>query len=254
MSKSALDFYFDSIRDIPVLSQEQEIRLIQKAQAGSKRARNKLIKHNLKLVVDVAHKRFHASTLSMSDLISEGNLGLMKAIGKFNVSKGNKFSTYAVGWIRAYISRSIMDKETLIRTPVYLSKKRRDYLRFIERFEQKHQRLPTLEEVSKGLPESPETVERIKQSIMIHMRVNERDRVQIPLHDTEIDLTKLKFKTKRDKIIFKMRFGFEPFKQEYSYAEIGKNLKISRQRVHQILKQILKKLSKSSYIKEFFEK
>ena len=116
----ALKTYLKEIRDIPLLKPEEEIRLSRKVRKGDEQARKIMIRANLRLVINLA-KRYMYLGMPLLDLIEEGNLGLMKAVEKFNPMKGFRFSTYAAWWIKQGITRSISEQGRMIRVPVYIN-------------------------------------------------------------------------------------------------------------------------------------
>ena len=139
--------YLKEISPIPVLSNEEQIKLVMKCHKGDKKARQELIIHNLKLVVSIA-KQYLNLGLSFEDLIQEGNLGLLKAIEKFDPSLGYKFSTYATWWIRQAVARGAADKSRAIRIPVHLYERVKKYMAFTTKsVSYTHLTLPTKLEV-----------------------------------------------------------------------------------------------------------
>lgn len=268
MSKSSLDFYFDLIANIPLLTHEQEICLIQKAQVGNKRARNKMVKHNLKLVVNIVKRRYHSTRLSMADLIAEGNFGLISAINKFDVTRGLRFNTYACYWIRQAIIRAIIDKGVTIRIPVYLYELQVKYFKFAEVFERENDRPPTKEETKRKLRIPTKTYEALQSSLI---SVTSIDKPVRPDKESEgvlygdigeeteieekIDFEHPSFKilNEREIDMVKLKYGFVNG-NAYTLQEIAVKYKMSRERVRQLLQRSLKKLAKNKYLKEFYLK
>ena len=142
--------YLMQIGQYPLLTQEEEIELSKKARQGNKMARDKLINSNLRLVVSIA-KKYNTTYMTMDDRIQEGNIGLAKAVEKFDPTKGYKFSTYATWWIRQAITRSIADKEKIIRLPVHYMEELKKVQKFIKQYEQKNNISPTKTEIAKNL-------------------------------------------------------------------------------------------------------
>ncbi len=263
----AIKAYLERIKDIPVLTKKEEEELIRKAKRGNKEARRKLINANLKLVVSIA-KHYANLGLPLMDLIAEGNIGLMKAIDKFKISKGFRFSTYAAWWIRQAITRALIDQGKLIRIPVYMSELISKYKKVSEQLRQKLKREPTLVQVARKM-KMP--VEKVKE---INMWITKKTSFEAPVGEDgesqfgdfikatgyadteeEIDkfftrnqvLTLLDMVSPREREILDLRFGITDGKT-HTLAEVAKRLGISRERVRQIEEAALKKLKK--YVEE----
>lgn len=157
--------YLNEIGKINLLSPEEEFVLFKKAEKGDEKAKKKLIESNLRLVVSIA-KKYARGNLSFLDLIQEGNIGLMKAVEKFDVSKGYKFSTYATWWIRQTITRSIVDKTKIIRLPVHYSELINKYKRYNKLYEQKYNKEPSKAEIASYLNITVDQVEDIIKHTM----------------------------------------------------------------------------------------
>ena len=157
--------YLNEIGKIKLLSPEEEFILFKKAEKGDEKAKKKLIESNLRLVVSIA-KKYARGNLSFLDLIQEGNIGLMKAVEKFDVSKGYKFSTYATWWIRQTITRSIVDKTKIIRLPVHYSELINKYKRYNKLYEQKYNKEPSKAEIASYLNITVDQVEDIIKHTM----------------------------------------------------------------------------------------
>ena len=157
--------YLNEIGKIKLLSPEEEFVLFKKAEKGDEKAKKKLIESNLRLVVSIA-KKYARGNLSFLDLIQEGNIGLMKAVEKFDVSKGYKFSTYATWWIRQTITRSIADKTKIIRLPVHYSELINKYKRYNKLYEQKYNKEPSKSEIASYLNITVDQVEDIIKHTM----------------------------------------------------------------------------------------
>lgn len=142
--------YLKDIKNLPLLTPEEEISLANKIKKGDKAARAKMIQSNLRLVINIA-KRYSGLGVSMLDLIEEGNLGLMKAVEKFNPRKGYRFSTYAAWWIRQYISRSIANQGKTVRIPVYITEMMARFKKVTEILSNSLKRKPRLSEVAKRM-------------------------------------------------------------------------------------------------------
>lgn len=164
--------YLNEIGKIKLLSPEEEFVLFKKAEKGDEKAKKKLIESNLRLVVSIA-KKYVRGNLSFLDLIQEGNIGLMKAVEKFDVSKGYKFSTYATWWIRQTITRSIVDKTKIIRLPVHYSELINKYKKYNKLYEQKYNKEPSKAEIASYLNI---TVDQVEDMIKHTMDVTSLDK------------------------------------------------------------------------------
>src|SRR3989338_3428463 len=142
--------YLKDIKNLPLLTPEEEISLAKRIKRGDKLARHKMIQSNLRLVINIA-KRYSGLGVSMLDLIEEGNLGLMKAVEKFNPKKGYRFSTYAAWWIRQYISRSIANQGKTVRIPVYITEMISRFKKVTELLSDSLKRKPRLNEIAKRM-------------------------------------------------------------------------------------------------------
>jgi len=263
----AIKAYLERIKDIPLLSKKEEEELIRKAKRGNKEARRKLINANLKLVVSIAKHYTHMG-LPLMDLIAEGNIGLMKAIDKFKLSKGYRFSTYAAWWIRQAITRALIDQGKTIRIPVYMSELISKYKKISEELRQKLKREPTTSQIARKMKMPVEKVEEIQMWITkktsLEAPVGEEGESQIGdfikatgYADTESEIEKffnkeevaslLNLVSEREKIVLDLRFGVSNG-YPHTLAEVAKRLGVSRERVRQIEEAALKKLKK--YVKE----
>ncbi|HIE36013.1 MAG TPA: sigma-70 family RNA polymerase sigma factor [Candidatus Omnitrophica bacterium] len=257
----AIRAYLEKIKNIPLLNKKEEEDLIKKAKKGNKEARRKLINSNLKLVVNIA-KHYAHFDLPLMDLITEGNIGLMRAIDKFNPRKGYRFSTYAAWWIRQAITRALIDQGKTIRIPVYMSELIAKYKKIKEALRQKLKREPTRNEIARGLKIPTEKVEELElwaqKKTSLEAPIGENGNSQLgDFIKSEIDTSKeiekffvrerivhlLDFITNREREILDLRFGITDGKP-HTLAEVAKALKISRERVRQIEKSALKKLKK----------
>ena len=259
----AIKAYLEQIKGLPVLKKQEEIDLITKAKQGNKGSRRKVINCNLKLVVNIAkhYSHFH---LSLMDLIVEGNIGLMRAIDKFDVERGYRFSTYAAWWIRQAITRSLIDQGKTIRVPVYMSEVISKYKKARERLRQKLNREPNRNELAKSLKLPIPRIGEIElwmqgktsldapvgggDSQLSEFITSEGDDATAKSVNKILNSERVKHllntvTTKREKIVLDLRFGINNDKTA-TLAEISKELNISRERVRQIEKEALKKLQR----------
>jgi len=259
----AIRAYIYSIKNIPLLTEKDEKDLFKKARRGDEDAKILIINSNLKLVVNIA-KHYSRYSLSLMDLIEEGNLGLIKAVDRFKPNKGYRFSTYAAWWIKQSITRALIDQGKTIRIPVYMSEMMSKYKRASEELKQKLDREPTRGELAKKLKM---TVKKVGE---IELLMNKKSSLDAPvgadgdshLSDFIEDKSSLNIKDEIDKFfkheeimhMFKslsereqrvvdLRFGVSDSKPR-TLAEIATRLKISRERVRQIEEKAIKKLRK----------
>lgn len=260
----ALKTYLKEIREIPLLTPEEEIKLSRRIKKGDEQARKKMIRANLRLVINIA-KRYTYLGIPLLDLIEEGNLGLMKAVDKFNPKKGFRFSTYGAWWIRQGITRSMVEQARLIRVPVYMNELISKWKKTKELLSQKLKRLPTDQEIAKKLKLSENKVTRINfwtstSTSSLDAPVGEEGESQVidlvedqsaTLPDAGIEhmlnkermVNLLDRMNSREREILDMRFGLANGKS-HTLAEVAHKLGVSRERVRQIEEEALKKLRK----------
>jgi RNA polymerase primary sigma factor len=260
----ALKTYLKEIRNIPLLTHEQEISLSKRVKKGDEMARKDMIRGNLRLVINIA-KRYSRLGIPLLDLIEEGNIGLMKAVEKFNHKKGYRFSTYAAWWIRQAVTRSISEQGKMIRMPVYMNELISKWKKTKEQISQKLKRLPNDKEIAKKLRLTNDKVEQINfwlssQTSSLEAPIGEEDDSQVsdlvqdqttesPDAEVKRFLTKervnnlLEMISEREKEVLDMRFGLEDGKK-HTLAEVAKKLGVSRERVRQIEEEAKKKLKK----------
>lgn len=253
--------YLKDVRPIALLTAEEEVELARKIQKGSKEARDKMIRANLRLVISIA-KRYTNLGIPLSDLIEEGNIGLMRSVDKFDPEKGYRFSTYAAWWIKQGISRAIIDQGKMIRVPVYMNEEIVRYKKAVESLTHKLGRKPQYGEVAKRLQTKVDKIKDLDQAITkmasLDAPIGEDGDGQVkdiiedesfgaPDEQLEIFLNKeraqniLEHLTDRERQIIEMRFGLiddEP----RTLAEIAEVLGVSRERVRQLEAAIIKKL------------
>jgi RNA polymerase primary sigma factor len=260
----ALKTYLKEIRNIPLLTAEQEINLSRRIRRGDEQARKQMIRSNLRLVINIAKRYIHLG-IPLLDLIEEGNLGLMKAVDKFNHRKGYRFSTYAAWWIRQGITRSISEQGRMIRVPVYMNELITKWKKKKERLTQKLNRIPSEQEIAKSLKLPKDKMEQINfwmstSTSSLEAPVGEESDIQVSdliedetaqspdagikrLLDRERIGNLLGIMTERERKILDMRFGLVDSKPQ-TLAQVAKKLGVSRERIRQIEEVALKKLRK----------
>ncbi len=267
--------YLKEIGRVPLLSAEEEGVLARAAQAGDADARRQLSEANLRLVVSVA-KRYAGRGLPFLDLIQEGNLGLMKAVEKFEPDRGFKFSTYATWWIRQSITRAIADQGRTIRIPVHLVENINRVKKTAGELLRKNGREPTAEEIAVRLEMEPDRVRELLQlaqePISLETPVGEEedahleDFIQdeeagIPVDEAGRQLLRqelmnvLKSLTPREERVLTLRFGLEDG-QARTLEELGKEFNVTRERIRQIEAKALRKLrhpSRAKRLRDYLE-
>ncbi|MBI4707777.1 MAG: sigma-70 family RNA polymerase sigma factor [Candidatus Omnitrophica bacterium] len=260
----ALKTYLKEIRVIPLLTAEEEISLSKQVQKGDEHARKKMIRSNLRLVINIAKRYIHLG-IPLLDLIEEGNLGLMRAVDKFNPKRGFRFSTYAAWWIRQAITRSISDQGKMIRVPVYMNDLITKWRKKKEHMSQKLNRIPNNDEIAKALRLSKDKVDQItfwmsSSTSSLEAPIGEESDSQVSdliedenaaspdagiedAFDQERIKSLLDMMPEREKEILGMRFGLKGIKA-HTLAEVAKKLGVSRERVRQIEETALAKLKK----------
>lgn len=253
--------YLQEIGKIPILTANEEIELAKRMELGDKEAAEILTTANLKLVVSQA-KKYVNRNLDLLDLIQEGNIGLMRAVEKFDYRKGFKFSTYATWWIRQAITRAIADQARTIRIPVHMIETINQYTKAVNELSVKLQRTPTDEEVAKYMKLDLEKILEIKDisQVPISLETPMGDEKESRLADLVADsktpsperyaeLTYLKKQleevlqtlTDREKRVISLRFGLEDGITR-TLEEVGKEFNVTRERIRQIEAKALKKL------------
>ncbi len=271
----SVHMYLKEIGSIKLLSSEEEIRLAKAIEASKapdatpeekqegQRARSKLADANLRLVVSIA-KKYRERGLHMLDLVQEGNIGLLKAVDKFDYHKGYKFSTYATWWIRQAITRSLADQARTIRVPVHMVESINKMNRIERRIQQENGRDATEEELAKAMRCSVEKIREIKQvaldSISLETPIGEKEdsvlgdtvedkKIAAPEDEAAASLQNeqiaklLSTLTERERGIIALRFGFEDG-IPHTLEEVGQQYGVTRERVRQIEKKALGKLKR----------
>ncbi len=257
--KDLVTLYLKDIKKYEILTKEEEIELLVAAKNGCEESKEKLILSNLRLVVNVA-KKYTNKGLSLIDLISEGNFGLIHAIKKFDVDKGFRFSTYAVWWIKQAITKSIISKGREIRIPSYKYDILNKINKYIMNYLMEYSRYPDFKEISKGLGIPNEKIQNVMLEFQDLMSLNASIGEDIFLEDTiclpeelslenqilngisREEITKLLDALKpREKAIVKLRYGIGGY-DIHTLEEIGQAFNITRERVRQIEKKTLLKL------------
>ena len=267
--------YLKEIGSIPLLDSEEETYYAKKMAEGDENAKNKLVESNLRLVVSIA-KRYVGKGIYFLDLIQEGNLGLMKAVEKFDYTMGYKFSTYATWWIRQAISRAIADQSRTIRIPVHMVETIHKVSRSQLQLLQKLGREATSSEIAADIGMSEEKVREIikisQDPVSLETPIGEADESHlgdfIPDDNTPTPAEAASYQllreqlnevlhtlTPREEMVLKMRFGLEDGRTR-TLEEVGKEFNITRERIRQIEAKALRKLrhpSRSKRLKDYLE-
>ena len=253
--------YLRDVRPIPLLTAQEEIDLAKRIRKGDKAAREKMIRANLRLVISIA-KRYANLGVPLSDLIEEGNIGLMKGVEKFDPDRGFRFSTYAAWWIKQGISRAIIDQGKMIRVPVYMNEEILKYKKAIEGLTHKLKRKPRLGEIAKKLQVPVDKIKELEGSIAkmssLDAPIGEEGDGQVrdiiedqsmiaPDEELETFFNKertmrfLQILNERERKILDMRYGLTDG-NTHTLAEIAKVLGVSRERVRQLESATIKKI------------
>lgn len=267
--------YLKDIGRVPLLSADDEIELARKMQDGDEEAKKKLSEANLRLVVSIA-KRYVGRGMLFLDLIQEGNLGLMKAVKKFDYQKGFKFSTYATWWIRQAITRAIADQARTIRIPVHMVETINKLTRVSRLLTQKYGREPSPAEIAKEMNISEERVREIQKiaqdPVSLETPIGEEedshlgdfieDETTVTPSDSvsttmlkETLLSVLNSLTPREEKVLRLRYGVDDGRPR-TLEEVGKEFNVTRERIRQIEAKALRKLrhpSRSKHLKDFLD-
>ena len=267
--------YLKEIGKIPLLTTDQEIGLAKRMELGDQQAKKRLAEANLRLVVSIA-KKYVGRGMQFLDLIQEGNLGLIKAVEKFDYRKGYKFSTYATWWIRQAITRAIADQARTIRIPVHMVETINRLIRTSRQLVQELGREPTAEEIAEKMDIPVERVREIRKisqdPVSLETPIGEEEdshlgdfiqdeHVTVPadqatftlLHEQLMEA--LSTLTEREQEVLRQRFGLDDGKPK-TLEEVGKQFHVTRERIRQIEAKALRKLrhpSRSRKLKDYLD-
>ncbi|MBE5795036.1 MAG: RNA polymerase sigma factor RpoD [Clostridiales bacterium] len=267
--------YLKEIGKVPLLTAEEEIEIAKRMEEGDEDAKQKLTEANLRLVVSIA-KRYVGRGMLFLDLIQEGNLGLIKAVDKFDYRKGYKFSTYATWWIRQAITRAIADQARTIRIPVHMVETINKLIRISRQLLQEYGREPTPDEIAKVMNISESKVREIikiaQEPVSLETPIGEEedshlgdfipdDDAPAPAEAASFTLMKeqlldvLDTLTPREEKVLRLRFGLDDGHQR-TLEEVGRVFKVTRERIRQIEAKALRKLrhpSRSKKLKDYLD-
>ena len=265
--------YLKDIGQVPLLTPEEEVELAKRILEGDQEAKTKFCQANLRLVVSQAKTWANSNSLSFLDLIQEGNMGLLKAVEKFDYTKGYHFSTYATWWIRQAISRAVADQARTIRLPVHMNETINRYNRTVRALLQKLSREPTLEEIAAEMGISENKVVEIQrvalEPISLETPVGEEDdsRMSDFIEDTKVSnpmeiasqnllreqlLAVIDTLTPREQQVIRERYGLMDGKAK-TLEEVGKEFSVTRERIRQIEAKALRKLKNPNRSKKLID-
>ena len=267
--------YLKEIGRIPLLSSEEEIELAKRMEEGDEEAKKKLSEANLRLTVSIA-KRYSGRGMQFLDLIQEGNLGLIKAVEKFDYRKGYKFSTYATWWIRQSITRALADQARTIRIPVHMVETMNRVNRTSRRLLQEYGREPTPEEIAEAMNLPVERVLEIskisQEPVSLETPIGEEEdshlgdfiqdeHIPVPADEAAHTLLREQLEkvmdtlSEREQKVLALRFGLEDGKP-HTLEEVGREFQVTRERIRQIEAKALRKLrhpTRSRKLRDFLE-
>ncbi len=256
--------YLKDIRNIPLLTAEQEVELSRKVRKGNRAARETMIISNLRLVISIA-KRYMNLGVPFSDLIEEGNIGLMRGVEKFDPERGFRFSTYAAWWIKQGISRAIIDQGKMIRVPVYMNEDILKYKKATEALTHQLKRKPHINEVARKLQVTIEKIRDLEKSIArmssLEAPIGEEGEGQVKdiiedeslvgpaehldsFFNQERAQNLLEMLDERERKIISMRYGLING-DTHTLAEIAEEIGVSRERIRQVEAATIKKIQKA---------
>jgi len=265
--------YLKDIGKVPLLSPEEEIELAKRILEGDEEAKARLCQSNLRLVVSIAKKWASTNSLSFLDLIQEGNMGLLKAVEKFDYTKGFRFSTYATWWIKQAITRAIADQSRTIRLPVHMVETINRYGRTVRQLTQKLSRDPTLEEIAAEMGISEAKVVDIQKSALDPVSLEtpvgeeedskmsdfiEDETARSPMEVASQNLLReqllavIDTLTPREQQVIRERYGLMDGKAK-TLEEVGKEFSVTRERIRQIEAKALRKLKHPNRSKKLID-
>ena len=270
-SPNLMKLYLDDIGKIPSLKQEEIVRLFKKYRQGDTDAKKRLIEANLRLVIHIA-KRYTHTSVPFQDLVAEGNLGLIRAVEKFSLSRGCQFSTYATWWIRQAIEHAIINQSKPVRLPAHICLRISRIVKVIKELTQSMGREPTAEEISRYLPESPEEIEKalglLKKTFSLDTALNEHMDTDhtlldtLPTQDEESPFEsveklerlqqitcEIERLSENEKKILWLRYGLGD-EEPQTLESIGKQFGVTRERIRQIEKKTILKLKRRIFLRD----
>ncbi len=266
----SIDKYLSEISKLPMMTEEEEVEVAKRIREGDVSAMDRLIQSNLRFVVSVA-KQYQNQGLALNDLINEGNIGLIKAATKFDETKGFKFISYAVWWIRQSILQALIEQPRVVRLPMNKATIYNKIQRAIVDFEQKNQREPSNDELAELLEMKADELALLRATLTFHLSVDsplgeddettsldmmtdttmstpDKNLIDESLHD-ELEHA-LQALSDREVEIVKYYFGLNEFNQSYSLDEIGIKMNLTRERVRQLKDKAIRKMRRFAITKE----